>query len=715
MIFLDSKIWGDEVFVVNDDMSIYATRGDTGLLAVSANNNGVNYVFQPGEVVRLRVFEKKGCHCVVLQKDVAITEAVESVDMVLTEKDTKIGEIISKPKDYWYEIELNPFTEPQTIVGYDDDGPKVFRLFPEGANVDDITPEDIPIVDAELDMTSERPIQNQAVAREMLAMQTDIDGAGAIAQNAKGAAEKAQETANRAGQEATAVKNRMQNDVVPRLAEVESDIEFMKTYVTPQMFGAKGDGVQDDTPYIQAAMDASLNVYIPGGTYLVDGKYTGFTDSPNGGIKLRSGQRVYMAYDCIIQVQTNEGAFYEAFNVYNCYNVEIHGGHIVGERQTHDPNTHSDLPNRTQGFGIAVQNSDNVLIDNVDISEMWGDAIVLHTPDNVTGYNSNITIRNCNLHDCERQGISVVVGDNVLISNCTIGAISGHAPQSGIDIEPHSQAGEDMYVHDVTIENCKFIDNVQSLCYSRCYNVTANNCSFGENVIAVQLATNVKFNNCDIFSAWMQNDSEPSFYGCRIGRVLNESTGITRFYDCYFTGAVPEGATHSYILTGNKGGTAHFKNCEFMLKCDGTDKSYCRIVNGASKARFDGCSFATVDNETVRLFANLGEYEFYGCTINLTTSYEYPFLNPAKLIMQNCNVKVPKMVCLYNADVDSGYVFMSGNVFDAGSYICRINDGTTFATTPSIALLNNIRNDVSRDFVRVIDGVTATDINNNII
>ena len=120
------------MYIVNEDKSIYVTRGDAVIFTLRANNNGVPYMFQRGEVVRFRVFEKKGCHCTVLQKDFVLAgeESLEAVDLVLTKNETKIGEIISKPKDYWYEIELNPDSNPQTIVGYDDNGPKIFRVFP---------------------------------------------------------------------------------------------------------------------------------------------------------------------------------------------------------------------------------------------------------------------------------------------------------------------------------------------------------------------------------------------------------------------------------------------------------------------------------------------------------------------------------------------------------------------------------------------------------
>lgn len=108
---------------------IHLTRGDIASIQVQANDN---YVFKVGDVLRFKVIKKKDCGCIEVQKDVIVEEETTSVNIDLTSADTKIGELINKPSTYWYEIELNPDTNPQTIVGYDEDGEKLFILYPEG-------------------------------------------------------------------------------------------------------------------------------------------------------------------------------------------------------------------------------------------------------------------------------------------------------------------------------------------------------------------------------------------------------------------------------------------------------------------------------------------------------------------------------------------------------------------------------------------------------
>lgn len=125
------------MFVISDDLTIHITRGDTAVLSITADVDDTGYEFKVGDVVRFKVFAKKDCEDVVLKKDVKVTEATTAVEIAFTKEDTTIGEFISKPTDYWYEVELNPDTKPQTIIGYDESGAKVFKLYPEGGVVNE--------------------------------------------------------------------------------------------------------------------------------------------------------------------------------------------------------------------------------------------------------------------------------------------------------------------------------------------------------------------------------------------------------------------------------------------------------------------------------------------------------------------------------------------------------------------------------------------------
>ena len=218
------------MFTLNDDLSIYATRGDIVFFSVSADDDGIPHKFQAGDVVRIKIYGKKDAATVVLQKDFPVTEITESVAIFLTEEDTKIDEVINKPKDYWYEVELNPYTYPQTIIGYDEDGAKVFKLFPEGADIPEYVPEpeEIPVVDDELDLTSTRPVQNQVVARAVASLEDGYERTHAAVAN---------------------------------------------LHITPQMFGAIGDGKADDTEAVQKAIDyysgKAGDLFFPFGQYRI--------------------------------------------------------------------------------------------------------------------------------------------------------------------------------------------------------------------------------------------------------------------------------------------------------------------------------------------------------------------------------------------------------------------------------------------------------------
>ena len=218
------------MYKVNEDMSIYVTRGDIVILNVKAEFKGNPYTFQPGDLLRIKVFKKKKATEVVLAKDFPVTAVTQTVQIFLDKEDTKIGNVISKPVDYWYEVELNPLSEPQTILGYDEDGAKIFKLFPEGADkeVEEYVPGDDDILSrfmaSELDLASTHPVENQAIARGMLRIQE--------------IAEKAHEAVT-------------------------------EVYVTPQMLGAIGDGVSDDTEAFRKMIAEGKKILIPAGDYVI--------------------------------------------------------------------------------------------------------------------------------------------------------------------------------------------------------------------------------------------------------------------------------------------------------------------------------------------------------------------------------------------------------------------------------------------------------------
>ena len=259
------------MFVVNDDMSIYVTRGDFVVLDVTAEKDGESYIFQQGDLVRIKVFVKKDCETVVLEKDFPVAIATETVEIYLDENDTKIGGVISKPVDYWYEIELNPLSEPQTIIGYDDDGAKVFRLFPEGKDLTEdepvIEPEDIPIVDKALDLTSQRPVQNQAITRAIEQLKGAITVNGAKIDELKTAA-----ISDKAAlkQEIAVERARIDNLVSLEEASNTEDEELIDIRVGADgvTYASAGSAVRSQFDAVNKALDYDV-VWINGGVVSV--------------------------------------------------------------------------------------------------------------------------------------------------------------------------------------------------------------------------------------------------------------------------------------------------------------------------------------------------------------------------------------------------------------------------------------------------------------
>lgn len=110
---------------IEADGTISLNRGDKGTITITANDG--EYEFQSGDVIVLRVFEKKGYNkSPLLEKSIIVDKVTDEVDIFLIEEDTLFSPEANKAIIYWYSISLNE----DVILGYDADGAKQFIIYP---------------------------------------------------------------------------------------------------------------------------------------------------------------------------------------------------------------------------------------------------------------------------------------------------------------------------------------------------------------------------------------------------------------------------------------------------------------------------------------------------------------------------------------------------------------------------------------------------------
>ena len=114
--------------------TIKLNRGDTlNINLTIKKEDGTDYSFEEGDKITFSLYNKgKLNEKAVLLKEVQATPETTSINIYCNNEETKIGELINKPIDYWYEIEIN---NEYTILGYDDEGAKLLKLFPEGSKI----------------------------------------------------------------------------------------------------------------------------------------------------------------------------------------------------------------------------------------------------------------------------------------------------------------------------------------------------------------------------------------------------------------------------------------------------------------------------------------------------------------------------------------------------------------------------------------------------
>ena len=136
-------------------------------------------------------------------------------------------------------------------------------------------------------------------------------------------------------------------------------------------FGAKGDGVTDDTAAIQRAVNTVAGtggtVMVPDGTYLVNA----VAQNNSMGIILGSNMTLSLTPGAILQAFPNSSGNYAILALYGASNVNIIGGTLSGERNTHTGTTGE------WGMGLSIGSSNQMVVQGVTAKECWGDGFYL--------------------------------------------------------------------------------------------------------------------------------------------------------------------------------------------------------------------------------------------------------------------------------------------------------------------------------------------------
>jgi polygalacturonase len=219
-----------------------------------------------------------------------------------------------------------------------------------------------------------------------------------------------------------------------------------RQHVNVRSMGAAADGITDDTKAFQKAIDLVAThgggmVWVPPGNYSINADTS---------IYLKSKVILSMADSARLIAAGTSHERYCVIKALNIHDAQVLGGRIIGDRDYHLGTTGE------HGYGIAIQGCDNVQVKNTNISNCWGDGLIISSAGGIPSTNTTLKSVVCNNN--RRQGISIFEVNGVLIDSCQLSNTNGTKPGDGIDIEP-DVTSRPLIAQNITITHCDMFSN----------------------------------------------------------------------------------------------------------------------------------------------------------------------------------------------------------------------------------------------------------------
>lgn len=204
-------------------------------------------------------------------------------------------------------------------------------------------------------------------------------------------------------------------------------------------------GTVDYTEALQQGINAHKEVLLPDFPVLIN----------SAGLILHSDLKVLFQENSQLILQPNAEELYGMIYIENIQNVAVYFADLVGDRHAHQTSKGE------WGMGVFIRHSENILVENATISNLWGDGIYIG---NIHKPSSNIVVRGARIDSSRRNGISIIAGDGITIENCIISNTAGTSPEFGIDIEPNKP--DDQLRNIILADNITFNNKAGGLLFA---------------------------------------------------------------------------------------------------------------------------------------------------------------------------------------------------------------------------------------------------------
>jgi hypothetical protein len=226
---------------------------------------------------------------------------------------------------------------------------------------------------------------------------------------------------------------------------------------------------------------------------------------------------------------------------------------------------------------LSLRGCQDVTVEGLTLADSGGDGIYLGAG-SPGATNRNITIRNVICDGHNRQGISVITAENLLIEDCVFSNTRGTAPEAGIDFEPNHP--EERLVNCV-LRNCRSENNA-----GHAYHLYLGQMHHESPPISIRFE-NCTSKGCERYSTYVgvaNRNGEPTV------------RGSIEYIGCRFE--ADQGA--AVYIRGNEadGCRVRFERCE-IIRRDGPDSKIAPITIVAPQ----------------RLDLDAGNVEIVDCTI----------------------------------------------------------------------------------------------------